>query len=148
MSISRACSRRTGANDNLRIATHVFDYIIGQYEGELFLLSNNDFVFIAEGVPRMQIDRSLERLRALFSEDPLVYAIENSDSFCTWYELETDYDFFLAHAKSMMNRFATDESAPPEELIHLDAKSLSSLEENSEQGRHHEFCPQPSRMRL
>jgi hypothetical protein len=122
---------------NLRIATHVFDNMIGQHEGELFVLSNNDFVFIAEGVPRLHIDRSLERLRALFSEDPLVFNTDENDAFCTWYELETDYDRLLAHAKALMNRQATLDSKDtdiqgpyePEILNKLDAKSLSDMED-------------------
>ncbi len=115
---------------NLRIATHVFDNIIGQHEGELFVLSNSDIVFIAEGVPRLHIDRSLERLRALFSEDPLIYMPENSDVFCSWYDLETDYDRLFTHAKTLMNSLAGNTTAAVEDdLLRLDAKSLAGLED-------------------
>ncbi len=116
---------------NLRIAAHVFDNIIGQHEGELFVLSNNDIIFIAEGVPRMQVDRSIERLRGLFSEDPLISSPENGEAFCSWYDLETEYDSLLALSKSLMTKLAETGEAGfgDASLARLDAKSLLSLED-------------------
>ena len=112
---------------NLRIATHTFDNIIGQHEGELLVLSSGDIVFIARGVPQMQIERSLERLRGLFSEDPLIYA--PGQTFCTWYNLETEYDQLLGLAKGLMRKTLPVSAGGDEEsqLTPLDGRAMAGL---------------------
>ena len=116
---------------NLRIATHTFDNIIGQFEGEVFVLSNSDIVFIAHGVPRLQIERSIERLRALFSEDPLIYSTGMSGKFCTWYDLAQDYDNLAALSKSLMLQTAAIEEGTTQsaDLIPLTSRTVANLED-------------------
>jgi EAL domain-containing protein (putative c-di-GMP-specific phosphodiesterase class I) len=117
---------------NLRIAKHTFDNILGQHEGEIFVLENHDIVFIAEGVPRMQLERSIERLRGLFTEDPLVYASgTEGNTFCTWYDLGTEYDKLLALSKVLMRRTAMAHAAENnfESLEPVSSHSLAKLED-------------------
>ena len=67
-------------------------------EGQLFRLHNNDFVYVAKDAKPDSIDRALDRLRALFSEDA-IFAQKETESFCAWYRLENDYDTFFAAAR-------------------------------------------------
>lgn len=102
-------SRLTSANRRhhcLRIATDLFITCISAFEGQFFALENNDIVFIARNVPFESIDQAVNRLRVLFSEDPLAQFMEDSEDqphFCTWFNLEQDYAVFLETALNLLH---------------------------------------------
>ncbi len=92
---------------HIRIATNTFESLVRYFDGQLFVLRNNDIVFVARDVPIEKIDDAVLRLRYLFSEDPLAqYADQESGDvgFCTWYLLERDYARFLALARHFYER--------------------------------------------
>jgi hypothetical protein len=71
---------------------------VRQFEGQIFLLSNQDIVFICKGARVEVIDDAVTRLKYLFGEDPLAReaADEGTGGFCSWYDVERRYDEFLA----------------------------------------------------
>jgi hypothetical protein len=91
---------------HIRIATNTFESLVKYFDGQLFVLKNNDIIFVARDVPIEKIDDAVLRLRYLFSEDPLAqYADEAGDvGFCTWYLLERDYTRFLTLARHFYER--------------------------------------------
>ena len=92
---------------HIRIATNTFESLVKYFDGQLFVLKNNDIIFVARDVPVEKIDDAVLRLRYLFSEDPLAqYADEQGGDvgFCTWYLLERDYPRFLALARHFYER--------------------------------------------
>jgi len=92
---------------HIRIATNTFESLVRYFDGQLFVLRNNDIVFVARDVPVEKIDDAVLRLRYLFSEDPLAqYADQEAGDvgFCTWYLLERDYPRFLALARHFYER--------------------------------------------
>ncbi len=92
---------------HIRIATNTFESLVKYFDGQLFVLKNNDIVFVARDVPVEKIDDAVLRLRYLFSEDPLAqYADQDGGDvgFCTWYLLERDYARFLALARHFYER--------------------------------------------
>ena len=94
---------------HVRIALNCFDPLIKKFHGEIFLLRNEDIVFVCKGASVVEIDDVVLRLRFLFSEDPLAWAEDERESraFCIWYDLETGYDDFRAmalNAKSVGNQ--------------------------------------------
>lgn len=92
---------------HIRIATNTFESLVKYFDGQLFVLKNNDIIFVARDVPVEKIDDAVLRLRYLFSEDPLAqYADEKGGDvgFCTWYLLERDYAKFLALARHFYER--------------------------------------------
>ncbi len=84
-------------NHHLRIAEAFFRGGVRTLMGELFILDNSDFFFIAKEASVADIDNAVIKLRTLFKDDPLVTeeATSAGDGFCTWYDLETDYEAFF-----------------------------------------------------
>ncbi|MDF1719207.1 MAG: hypothetical protein P1U65_00875 [Minwuia sp.] len=87
---------------HMRIAMNSFELLAKRFDGQLFMMSNNDLVFIARGATPSEIDEVVSRLRYLFNEDPLTHDdTQDTGRFCTWYDLDEEYDAFLALAGSM-----------------------------------------------
>jgi EAL domain-containing protein (putative c-di-GMP-specific phosphodiesterase class I) len=91
---------------HVRIAVNTFESLVKQFEGSIFLLANSDIVFICKGARIDVIDEAVMRLRYLFSEDPLAHQVndDTSGGFCTWYNLQRDYDRLLAAARALHDR--------------------------------------------
>ncbi len=79
----------------LSIAQRSFDALIENYEGAVFPLSNADIVLICRNAPVDDTDAAVDKIRALFSEDPLVAAGTSGleDPLSTWYDLSQGEDF-------------------------------------------------------
>jgi len=101
----------------VRIAARMFDPLAAAYRCQLFILSNGDLVATGKDMPFAEVDAVVFKLRTLFDTDPLVHddPYGPNDAFCSWYDLEHDYDAFaamaeqaLAEAKEMRSR-----AAPP-----------------------------------
>ncbi len=81
------------------IALDCFDPLIKKFAGEIFLL-DDDIVFVCKGATVSEIDDVVLKLRVLFREDPLARDDEGEGQvFCTWYDLEKEYDQFKAMAQ-------------------------------------------------
>jgi len=83
---------------HIRIAGNTFEDMVRQFEGQMFALNNGDLVFICSGANVEDMDSAVNRLRYLFSEDPLAM-LEVADNFSTWYNLETQYQELLMIAE-------------------------------------------------
>ena len=82
---------------HIRIAGRLFQTMVDAFQGQLFVLTNGDIVFMAKDIRQADIDGAVYRLRALFAKDPLTYAgTPEHDPFATYYDLEEQYDDFLA----------------------------------------------------
>jgi len=89
----------------IRIASEIFTTCVSAFEGQLHRLDNHDLIFIAKDASIDALDNAVNRLRVLFSEDPLAqfHSDTNGPSlFCTWYNLETDYDALLGTAEKIL----------------------------------------------
>jgi EAL domain-containing protein (putative c-di-GMP-specific phosphodiesterase class I) len=84
----------------LRIAADTFAAYLTGVEGNIFVLQNGDIVFIGKDVTPTLLESAVEKIRLLFSQDPLLEKTESdgSRSFHTLYDLDKDYDRFLALA--------------------------------------------------
>lgn len=85
---------------HLRIAGNTFEGLVNQFEGQMFELNNGDLVFICKGASVEEMDDAINRLRFLFSDDPLAMA-DVADDFSTWYNLEAQYQVFLELAETL-----------------------------------------------
>lgn len=83
----------------IRIASESFTTLASGFEGQIFYLSNKDLFFIAKNATLTALEASVLRIRLLFSQDPLMDNMTStkSDDFCTWYNVEQDYDILLTH---------------------------------------------------
>jgi EAL domain-containing protein (putative c-di-GMP-specific phosphodiesterase class I) len=87
----------------IRIAIDTFENQVKLFEGQLFVLSNTDIIFVAKGVRMADLDEPVNRLRLLFQEDPLTLYREDdfTTGFCTWYQLDFEYEDFLRSVKQI-----------------------------------------------
>ncbi len=122
----------------IRIAADTIVSGLRSVDGQLFILSNGDLLFLAKGGQPGVIEGAVDKLRTLFGSDPLVQFRERRGptSFCTWYRLEEDYDALLWAAQRLLNdaeqahaNAAAPTSAPirPDLLAKLD-NSLGSTD--------------------
>jgi hypothetical protein len=76
---------------HVRIAAASFETLIRRFDGRLFRLENNDYVFACKGAEVSDIEAVIEKLRHLFSEDPLTIA-GSSDGrrFTTWFDISKE----------------------------------------------------------
>ncbi|MDD9903652.1 MAG: hypothetical protein OXT06_08810 [Rhodospirillaceae bacterium] len=82
---------------HIRVAVNTFQEIVSQYDGQVFVLSNCDLMFLFKDAKISDIDDAVMRLRYLFSEDPLAQGEDEEDiaRFCTWHNIQANYNAFL-----------------------------------------------------
>jgi hypothetical protein len=87
---------------HVRVAVNTFELLVRSFEGHLYLLGNADIFFICRSADVTLIDDAVMRLRYLFHEDPLALDVEGeADRFCSWYDIEHEYDGFLAAVRRL-----------------------------------------------
>lgn len=81
---------------HLHIAANAFAPLIEKFNGQIFLLQNDDLIFVCKGASVAAIDDTILKLRYIFRDDPLTKRAEKDDDpgFCTWYDLERDFGEF------------------------------------------------------
>lgn len=115
---------------HLRIAATTFDSLIKKFEGSLFRLQNSDMLLIVKGATTEEIDAAVMRLRFLFSEDPLLNSSTGDGGFCTWFDLEHQYDELLVTAQELASAPARPPQAEPgEDGLPLDPNHLGQIEQ-------------------
>lgn len=122
---------------HLRIARNTFENLVRTYEGQIFVLANADLVFICKGATTADIDAAVLKLRYLFSEDPIAQSDDpaTGDRFCTWYDLERDYDALFAaateivakHERAKTKKSAIGWKAPEPILTPLEPEQLGRV---------------------
>ena len=89
----------------INIATKSFDGLIENFEATAFALLNADVVLICRNVPVDDADATVDKVRSLFSEDPLLVVEDGAfeDAFSTWFDLSQPEDFsaFLTIANDL-----------------------------------------------
>jgi EAL domain-containing protein (putative c-di-GMP-specific phosphodiesterase class I) len=121
---------------HLRIAANTFENMVSVYEGQLFKLANQDVVFVFRDASPEQIDEAVMRLGYLFNDDPIGGEVDPDAmaGFCTWYDVEREYDLLLALATTMLDeaskrrgRMATITATGPEESPPINPHHLGTL---------------------
>ena len=77
----------------IRIAARSFEMLIANFDVVLFQLANSDFILLCRESPVDEVDASISKARALFSEDPLAGGDGMEDHFATWYDISQDGDY-------------------------------------------------------
>jgi hypothetical protein len=92
---------------HVRIAAASFEGLSRRFDGRLFRLENNDYVFACKGAEVSDIEAVIEKLRFLFSEDPLTIAgSKDGKRFTTWFDIskEGERNTFKALADQLYAR--------------------------------------------
>jgi hypothetical protein len=123
---------------HIRIAVNIFEMLVKQFDGQIFLLSNGDIVFLCKETDSAAVDEAVMRVRYLFGDDPLVSDIDldGADGFATWYDLGTDYLGFAHYAERMYTDCARRRkrttrlpagAGPSAELLPMEPQALTEL---------------------
>lgn len=112
-----------------RVAARMFDGLVAQYRCRVFVLSDGDIVATGKDMPFGDVDAVIYKLRMLFEGDPLVHQdpYGPGDRFCSWYDLEVDYDAFLAMAAETVSRGHARRPPPPPALSPAETERVIGL---------------------
>jgi hypothetical protein len=104
---------------HLRIVRKILEPLTRRFDAGIYELHNRSVIVLAKDAAIAEIDRYVGQVRSLFSEDPLFNGADES-RFCSWYELERDYDSLLRRARQLNEeRTAAQESGALEAMSRL-----------------------------
>lgn len=88
---------------HMRIATSTFEQLVKMLQAQVFVLANSDLMIVYKAQAQDEVESAIVKLRFLFSDDPLIIedAQGRKGTFCTWYDLEREYDILVALAQKM-----------------------------------------------
>ena len=89
---------------HIRVAAATFENLVTALQGQLFILKNSDLFLVYLREAEHNVETEVQRVRYLFSDDPLIVeeSREDSVSFCTWYDVETQFEDLLRLVQSMV----------------------------------------------
>ena len=97
----RSVNRR---EHHIRVAADTFEKLVTALHGQLFVLKNSDIFFVYKREVEHDVETEVQRVRYLFSDDPLILEESKEDSapFCTWYDVETQFEDLLRLVQGMV----------------------------------------------
>ncbi|MBI2978341.1 MAG: hypothetical protein HYY38_05860, partial [Rhodospirillales bacterium] len=117
-------------DQHLRTAASNFEPFVKSMDGQLFTLKNADLIFIYKDTIHPQIETSVQQIRYLFSDDPLIVEEDKSDKkFSVWYDAERDFDAILQSVQGMAQ---AEQKRQTEVRSRMDARA--ALKAKQEQG--------------
>ncbi|MGE5476625.1 MAG: hypothetical protein ACM3Q1_08235 [Bacteroidales bacterium] len=89
---------------HMRIAVSTFEGLVKMLQAQVFTLANADLMVVYKAQAQDEVESAIVKLRFLFSDDPLIIndAQGRKSTFCTWYDLEREYDVLVALAQKML----------------------------------------------
>lgn len=82
---------------HVRAAASSFEDIVSSLAGQMFVLQDTDLLCIYKSEASGQVDNVVQRVRFLFSDDPLLDDdASQGTEFATWFDVERDYDDLFA----------------------------------------------------
>jgi len=89
---------------HIRVAAASFEGLATALQGQLFVLKNSDIFLVYLREAEHEVETKAQRVRYLFSDDPLILGEFKNDSvpFCTWYDVETQFEDLLRLVQSMV----------------------------------------------
>ncbi|GAA0620455.1 MULTISPECIES: EAL domain-containing protein [Thalassospira] len=125
---------------HIRVATNTFESYVKLYVGRIFVLTNNDLIFVWKDKSIADVEPAVDTLRYLFRDDPLSQDDSEETGFCTWYNLNTEFQEFLLLCqhlderakklqKSLNMRSAIQREKDNNVLNPITAENLGELEE-------------------
>jgi EAL domain-containing protein (putative c-di-GMP-specific phosphodiesterase class I) len=127
--------RHNRRDKHLQIAANMLEEVVQRFSGRLFVLAAGDIVLTCKGARRKTLDGAVELIRYLFQDDPLAQYDDAGSDFCSLFDLESDYDRFLALVRRLNEarekRAASDrprrQVAPPRPRRPLDPAHLGDI---------------------
>lgn len=115
---------------HIRAAANPFEGLVKDMFGQLFVLKNSDLFFIYKGETHHHVETAVQKVRYLFSDDPLLEEDEGRH-FATWYEVETQFDEILHRVQELVE--VEDKPKQPEPRNRMNTRSaLKARQEKGE----------------
>jgi hypothetical protein len=87
---------------HIRTAASNFDGLVSSLDAQVFTVKNSDIFVIYKDAIHPRVETSVQQVRYLFDDDPLIAEEERSDQkFATWYDAEKDFDSILQTVQNM-----------------------------------------------
>lgn len=99
---------------HIRAAASGFESLIKDLLGQLFILGNADLVFIFKREALAPVETAVQKIKFLFSDDPLLDEEADSQRFASWHDMADDYDVLLQFAQEVAEAAGADVTAPGE----------------------------------
>lgn len=117
-------------DQHIRVAAGHFEGMVGDMTGQLFTLKNADLFFVFKDEVRPQVETTLQKVRFLFSDDPLVdeEGIDGRE-FATWYDASEHYEDIVQIVQGMAD---AEEKRQTEVRNRMDARQR--LKEKQKKG--------------
>lgn len=114
---------------HIRVAFNTFENLLGQFEGRMFTMRNNDIVFIGQRAAREKLNEAMVKMRYLFSTDPMVSnrmddLASATSGFASWYQLDKDFDILMGEARRM---YQATQTGQPENFGEYSEDSRTSI---------------------
>jgi len=89
-------------DQHIRAAASNFDPMVSDMQGQVFTLRNADIFFVFKNEVKAQAETVSQRIRFLFSDDPLVTEGEaKGEVFATWYDAAHDFEAILQAVENL-----------------------------------------------
>jgi len=123
----RAFNRR---EQHIRAAANGFEPLIQALQGQLFVLGNSDLFFIFKAESQPHVETEVQKIRFLFSDDPMMDEHGGRARFATWYDVEQDFNHILHLVQGMVD---LDDRPAPEASGRMDTRAaLKARQERGE----------------
>lgn len=109
LSALKAYNRR---EHHVRAAASGFETLVKDLLGQLFVLGNSDLVFIFKREALAQTETAVQKIRFLFSDDPLMDEEQEASRFASWLDMAKSYDELLQFAQTMAESASGKSAAP------------------------------------
>ncbi|MGB0681166.1 MAG: hypothetical protein ACPGOV_00570 [Magnetovibrionaceae bacterium] len=80
---------------HVRAAANNFEGFVKNMTGQMFIIHNADLVFIFKTEVKAEVQGVVQRVRFLFSDDPMMENPEAPTLFATWYDVSNQFDELL-----------------------------------------------------
>ena len=97
---------------HLRIVRKTLEPLVRRFDAGIYEMHNRNVIVVTKGAAAPDVEPLIQQVRALFSEDPLFAGSADDGQFCTWYNLEADYNVFLSRARLLNEARKSEPDAP------------------------------------
>lgn len=88
---------------HIRVAADAFEGMVKELLGQIFVFENSDIIFVFKTEAMGQVEASIEKVKFLFGDDPLLSEEEaDGHGFSSWYDVDQDYDHVVAMARKLV----------------------------------------------
>jgi EAL domain-containing protein (putative c-di-GMP-specific phosphodiesterase class I) len=79
-------------DQHVRAAAITFEPLVKELQGQLFTLKNADLFFVYKSELQHQVETMVQKVKFLFSDDPLVEEESDSNPFASWFDAENQFN--------------------------------------------------------